>query len=181
MIARGSVAVEPLERHPHLVPRLCEEFIRQWPEWCASVSRAELEACFASAPDGGLPIVFVAHDRGRPVGTIALRPWFADEPIAETPWVRGLLVFPEFRGGAVFAALESAVERHARAQGFACLHAGTTSIERLLSRRGWQVFRRIDHQGEPMAWMRKPILGSKPMLGSDSQIRARPFTRFQKR
>jgi GNAT superfamily N-acetyltransferase len=160
VIAHGPVAVDPLDRHPHLVPRLCEEFIRQWPDWCASVSRAELEAGFASAPDAVLPRVFVAHDRGTPLGTIALRPWFADQPMSETPWVRGLLVFPEFRGGAVFHALESAVERHARAQGFACLHAGTTSIERLLCRRGWHVFRRLDHQGEPMAWMKKPISGS---------------------
>jgi GNAT superfamily N-acetyltransferase len=155
VIAHGPVTVDPLDRHPQLVPRLCAEFIRQWPEWCASVSRAELEACFASAPDGGLPIVFVAHDRGTPLGTIALRPWFAQAPMPETPWVRGLLVFPEYRGGDVFRALESAIEAYARAQGFPCLYAGTTSIERLLARRGWEVFRRIDHEGEPMAWMKK--------------------------
>jgi GNAT superfamily N-acetyltransferase len=160
VIARGSVAVDPLDGHPHLVARLCEEFAREWPAWCASVSRAELEAGFASATHGGLPIVFVAHDRGRPLGTISLRRWFAEEPMLETPWVRGLLVFPEFRGGAVFSALESAVERHALAHGFPCLHAGTTSIERLLSRRGWRVFRRIQHQGDPMAWMKKTISGS---------------------
>jgi GNAT superfamily N-acetyltransferase len=170
VIARGPVVVDPLDRHPHLVARLCQEFAREWPAWCASVSQARLEACFASAPDGGLPIVFVAHDRGQPLGTIALRPWFAEEPMPETPWVRGLLVFPEFRGGAVFGALESAVERHARTHGFPCLHAGTTSIERLLSHRGWRVFHRIRHQGQPMAWMRKPI------LGSDSHIRARGGT-----
>jgi hypothetical protein len=78
----------------------------------------------------------------------------------ETPWVRGLLVFPEHRGGAVFPALERAVMLHARDRGYACLHAGTTSIERLLARRGWHVFRRIDHEGTPMAWLRKPISGS---------------------
>jgi len=155
--ARGSITVDPLDRHPHLLARLCAEFTREWPEWCASVTCPELESCFACAPGGGLPLVLVAHRDGEPLGTIALRPWFAEEPMAETPWVRGLLVFPEHRGGAVFRALESGIERHARAQGFACLHAGTTSIERLLSRRGWQVFRRIDHHGEPMAWMRKAI------------------------
>ncbi|HEY5000178.1 MAG TPA: hypothetical protein VII36_13575, partial [Usitatibacter sp.] len=101
-----SIIVDPLDRHPHLVPRLCEEFARAWPEWCASVTRARLEACFESAPDGGLPAVFVAHERGEPLGTISLRPSFGDEPMAESPWVRGLLVFPGFRGGAVFRALE---------------------------------------------------------------------------
>lgn len=149
--------VDPLDSHPQFVPQLCEEFARQWPAWCASVSRARLEACFASAPDGGLPVVFVAHDRGTALGTISLRPWFAEEPMAESPWVRGLLVFPEFRGGAVFHALESAVETYAREAGFTYLHAGTTSIERMLARRGWEVFRRVSHGGEEMAWMRKPV------------------------
>ena len=160
MTPRGPIAVDRLDRHPRFLPRLCAEFAREWPDWCATVSRAELESGFASAPDGRLPVVLVAHRDGEPLGTIALRPWFAERPMPETPWVRGLLVFPGHRGGAVFRALESAVERCARELGFPCLHAGTTSIERLLARRGWQVFRRITHEGEPMAWLRKAISGS---------------------
>ncbi|MGZ5084142.1 MAG: GNAT family N-acetyltransferase [Usitatibacter sp.] len=152
------LTVEPLDSHPHFMPILCEEFARQWPEWCASVSRARLEACFASAPDGGLPIVFVAHDRGAPLGTISLRPWFAEEPMAESPWVRGLLVLPRHRGGAVFHALESAVEGYAREAGFTHLHAGTNAIERSLARRGWEVFRRVPHDGGEMALMRKALV-----------------------
>jgi GNAT superfamily N-acetyltransferase len=153
----GSIAVDPLELHAHFLPRLCEEFTREWPVWCGSVTRARLEACFASASEGGLPRVWVAHDGGVALGTISLRPWFAEESMPESPWVRGLLVFPEHRGGTVFRALESAVERHARDRGYSHLHAATTSIERALSRRGWEVFRRISHEGADMAWMRKPV------------------------
>ena len=155
MIARGSIAVDPLDRYPQFVAPLRAEFAREWPAWCASASRAELDACFASAPGGSLPLVLVAHQGGEALGTIALRPWFADEPMPETPWVRGLLVLPRHRGGAVFRALESAVERYAWAHGYPCLYAGTTSLERLLVRRGWKVFRRIDHDGQPMAWLKK--------------------------
>ncbi|HEX7466950.1 MAG TPA: GNAT family N-acetyltransferase, partial [Usitatibacter sp.] len=157
MSGRGPVAVDPLDRHPRLAPRLCEEFTREWPAWCGSVTRARLEACFASAPDGGLPIVFVAHDHGVPLGTVSLRPWFAEEPMTESPWVRGLLVFPEFRGGAVLRALESAVEAYARDSGFAHLHAGVTSMEPMLLRRGWKAFRRVSHEGKDMAWMRNLV------------------------
>jgi GNAT superfamily N-acetyltransferase len=149
------VLVEPLDRHPQFIAPLCDAFAIQWPAWCSSVTRERLEAGFASAPDGGLPIVFVAHDGRAPLGTIALRPWFAEEPMDESPWVRGLLVLPGHRGGAAFRALEAAVESHARRAGFTHLHAGTTTIERLLARRGWTVFRRIVHDGEDMAWMRK--------------------------
>ncbi len=148
------LTVGPLDSHPQFVPRLREEFTREWPAWCASVSRARLEACFASAPDGGLPVVFVAHHGGVPMGTISLRPWIAEEPMEPSPWVRGLLVFAQFRGGRVLRALESAVESYAREAGFTHLHAGTTSIERALARRGWEVFRRVPHEGTEMAWMR---------------------------
>jgi GNAT superfamily N-acetyltransferase len=157
VITRESIVVDRLERHPEMVERLCEEFIRQWPQWCASITRRQLEAGFESATDGGLPMIFVAHHAGRPVGSVALRPWFAETPMSETPWVRGLLVFPEFRGGVVFHAIESAVEREAQRLGFATLYAGTTGIEPLLARRGWQVFRRIRHDGQAMALMRKPL------------------------
>jgi len=165
---RGPIAVDPLDLHPHLVPRLCEEFTREWPVWCGSVTRRRLEACFASASDGGLPIVFVAHDDGLPLGTVSLRPWFAEEPMPESPWVRGLLVFPEFRGGGVFRALESAVERHARDHGYSYLYAGTTAIERSLSRRGWELFRRVPHDGQDMAWMRKLVSGTHFQGGAPS-------------
>ena len=78
----------------------------------------------------------------------------------ESPWVRGLLVFPEFRGGGVFRALESAVERHARDHGYSHLYAGATAIERSLSRRGWELVRRVPHNGQDMAWMRKLVSGT---------------------
>ena len=37
------------------------------------------------------------------------------------------------------------------------LYAGTNRIEALLRRRGWEVYRRLAHGGQPMAWFRKPL------------------------
>jgi GNAT superfamily N-acetyltransferase len=70
-------------------------------------------------------------------------------------WVRGLYVRPEYRGRGVDRMLLSAVEREARNRGFDALYAATTRIERLALRRGWRVIRRLDHEGEPMAWLRR--------------------------
>jgi GNAT superfamily N-acetyltransferase len=102
-----------------------------------------------------MPVVLVAHERDGPVGTIALRAWFADEPMPETPWVRQLYVFPRHRGRGVGSALIHAIEQRAAALGFARLYVATTRIEPFLTSRGWEVFRRIEHAGEPMAWLRK--------------------------
>jgi GNAT superfamily N-acetyltransferase len=104
-----------------------------------------------------LPVILVAHANHEPLGTIALRPFFADDPMPETPWVRQLYVFPAHRGRGVDRALIRGIEEAAVERGFGTLHAATHRIEPLLVRRGWEVFRRTLHGGEPMALLRKPI------------------------
>jgi len=139
------------------VALLADAFEREWPGWARTISRSELEAIFVSGPLGALPVVPAAVDGDRLLGTVALRPWFAEEPMRETPWVRQLYVFPEHRGRGVDRALVSAIEGCALSLGYRELYAATHRIEPLLRRRGWDVFRRIEPPGEPMAWLRKVI------------------------
>ena len=148
--------VEPL--HPRFIPVLADTFAREWPDWCARVGRPAVEDIFRQGPAGSLPLVLAAHADGDILGTIALRPWFAEEPMAQTPWVRQLYVFPGHRGRGVDRALISELERRAAGLGYRDhLYAATNRIEKLLVRRGWEVFRRVDHEGEPMAWLRKMV------------------------
>jgi hypothetical protein len=60
------------------------------------------------------------------------------------------------RGLGIDRALGAAIESSARKLGYPWLYAGTTRIEALLCRRGWEVYRRVVHGGQPMAWLRKP-------------------------
>ena len=153
----GDVRVVSLASHPQHIPALIEAFAAQWPAWCGSAPRSEVERCFACAVPGALPQAFVALERDTPIGTISLRPYFADEPMAQTPWVRGLLVLPRWRGGPAFRMLGDTVEQAARAMGFGYLHAATTSIERLIVRQGWEVFERPERGGERFAFLRKRL------------------------
>ena len=148
------MAVSDLALHPGFIPALVDGFFAEWPEWCTRVGRPVVEDIFACGPDGSLPVVLVAHRDGEPLGTIALRPWYGNEPMDETPWVRQLFVFPRHRGHGIDRALIGAIERAARALGFTRLYAATNRIEPLLVRRGWEVFQRIEHEGRPMAWLR---------------------------
>jgi GNAT superfamily N-acetyltransferase len=151
------ISVEALERHPHLVHELADAFEVEWPDWCRTVSRTTLEGIFRGDADGKLPVVLVAIEDAHAVGTVALRPWFGDDAMPETPWVRQFFVLPAYRGCGVDRDLENAIEERARALGFPVLYAATNRIERYLARGGWEVFRRIDHDGAPMAWLRKPL------------------------
>lgn len=75
----------------------------------------------------------------------------------ETPWVRQFLVLPPYRGRGNDRALIAAIAARARALGYERLHAATHSIERLLVYRGWEVFDRVEIDGEKFAWLRKDL------------------------
>jgi GNAT superfamily N-acetyltransferase len=154
------ITVGRLDRYPRFVPLLADAFAAEWPDWARTVSRRELEGIFESGAEGELPVVLAASEGERVLGTIALRPWFADEAMPETPWVRQLYVLPEHRGRGVDRVLGAAIADEARALGFPCFYAATNRIERLLTRRGWELYRRIEHDGAPMAWLRKVLSGT---------------------
>lgn len=156
MTAR-ALRVVRVATHPHLVAPLADAFAAEWPQWCASVGRERLERCFACAAPGRLPQAFAVLDGDRVAGTVSLQPWFDDEPMEETPWIRGLLVLPAWRGGRAYRLLAEAAEGAARALGYPNVYAATTSIEPLIRRRGWEVFRRVKRDGNDFAWLRKAL------------------------
>jgi N-acetylglutamate synthase-like GNAT family acetyltransferase len=147
--------IADLRDHPRFLPRLVDAFFAEWPQWCTRVGRPVVERIFVAGDP--LPVVLVAFDGETLLGTVALRPWFAEERMDETPWVRQLLVLPPFRGRGVDRALIAAITERARDLGFGHLYAATNRIERLLARRGWEVFERVERDGEKFAWMRRRI------------------------
>jgi GNAT superfamily N-acetyltransferase len=152
------ITVGRLDRHPQFIAGLAGAFEREWPDWSRTIARAELEAIFTSGADDALPVVLAAFESSRVLGTIALRPWFADTEMRESPWVRQFFVLPQYRGRGVDRLLGAAIEDHARKRGFPWLYAATNRIERLLARRGWEIYRRVEHDGKPMAWLRKSLI-----------------------
>jgi len=157
MGSESNYVIADLVSQPHFLPEIADAFEAEWPDWCKSVGRAHLESIFRSGPPDELPVVLVAFDGATLLGTIALRPWFAEEWMSESPWVRQLLVLPAYRGRGIDRLLGAAVEERAATMGFEHLYAATNRIEPLLARRGWEVFARIEHDGAPMAWLKKKI------------------------
>ena len=147
--------IADLRDHPRFLPQLVDAFFAEWPQWCARAGRADVASRFVAADP--LPAILVAFEGDSLLGTVALRPYFAEEPMARTPWVRQLLVLPAHRGRGIDRELIGAVEGRARELGYRHVHAATHSIERLLVRRGWEVFDRVDNAGETLAWLRKAL------------------------
>jgi GNAT superfamily N-acetyltransferase len=153
----SAVEVVPAGNVPGAIAKLADAFAAEWPAWIGKVGRRAVEEIFEEGEQGALPAVLVAHRAGEILGTVALRAFFAEAPMAESPWVRQLYVFPAHRGRGVDRALMRAVEAEARRRGFPRIYAATTRIETLGARWGWEPIRRLDHRGEPMVWMVKRL------------------------
>lgn len=148
------VRLEPGSPH---IAQLGAHFAREWPDWARTQVPAQMATMFTSGPQGRLPVVLAAVEDGLAIGTVALRQWFGSEPMAETPWIRGFWVLPERRRQGIGGALLAAVERAAWNMAIRRVHAATTGIEAVLSHHGYKVFHRFEHEGQPMAWMRKDL------------------------
>jgi GNAT superfamily N-acetyltransferase len=157
-----SAGISRLDAGDPRIAQLADAFAAEWPEWARSLRREALEAQFISAKGASLPLILVAHDGDRAVGTVALRAWFGEEAMAETPWVRGFWVRRDRRGRGIGRQLLVAVEHEAWVRGYRRLHVATTTLETTFVHHGFKAFRRLDHGNEPMTWMRKDLSPPKP-------------------
>ena len=152
---RGLV-VEPLARHPELVPLLAEWFVTEWPGWYGvggqgNVTR-DLQNFAASEVD--LPVGFVVFSNGAPAGAGALKADSIPSHKHLSPWAAAGFVVPEQRGQGIGAALLGAIVAHARALGYPHVYCGTSTAESLLQRSGWSTLELVQHSGKPLTVFR---------------------------
>jgi GNAT superfamily N-acetyltransferase len=118
---RAAITVELLADHEHLIPTLGELC---WREWGHSPEPVELEWWIATnAREAGrdqLPITWVAIDAaGEALGRVGLGEFDIEERRDRSPWVLGMIVRPDRRGTGIGQRLLAALERAARARGYA--------------------------------------------------------------
>ncbi|PHQ78563.1 MAG: hypothetical protein COB65_13715 [Thalassobium sp.] len=106
----------------------------------------------------GLPIAVVALHGTRITGTATLSANSFGKLDDEVPWLIGLCVAPDMRGGGLASALVAAIGGIARDQGFGQVHTTTQSARGLLLRRNWQDLRTMPNQtGAHWTVMRKSL------------------------
>ena len=102
-----SLIVEPLARHPELIPLLAGWFVSEWPTWygigCEGNVTQDLQEFAAS--ETSLPIGFVVFSNGTPTGAGALKAESIPSHKHLSPWAAAGFVIPEQRGQGVGAAL----------------------------------------------------------------------------
>jgi len=151
-----NLLVEPLARHPELVPLLAEWFVSEWPGWYGLGGQGNVTKDlqdFASS-ESSLPIGFVVFNNGVPVGAAALKAESIPSHKHLSPWAAGGFVVPVQRGQGIGAALLGSMVAHAREIGYPHVYCGTSTAESLLHRCGWSTIEVTQHAGKPLTVFR---------------------------
>jgi GNAT superfamily N-acetyltransferase len=159
-----EVVIEPLSRHPQLVPVAAAW---HWMEWGHTDPGGSLEswttALAGQADAREIPGTLIALADGSPVGVVCLviedMPGYA--PAAGlTPWVKGLYVIPAARGRGHGERLTRRCEAWAATLGHAALYLYTergSAAQALYERLGWQTINTGRHEDIDVSLMRASL------------------------
>ena len=95
-----DISVEPMARHPGLVPLVAEWFVCEWPGWYGPGGPGDVGrdlAAFAAAEDC-LPVGMLAFEDQVPVGAGALKAASVASHVHLSPWPAAGYVVPSRAG-----------------------------------------------------------------------------------
>ena len=159
-----DIVIEPLSRHPQLVPVAAGW---HWMEWGHTDPGGSLEswttALGGQADAREIPGTLIALADGLPVGVVCLvaedMPGYA--PAAGlTPWVKGLYVIPEARGRGQGERLTQRCEVWAASLGHDALYLYTerlSAAQALYERLGWQTINTGHYEDIDVSLMRTSL------------------------
>ena len=147
-----------LVEHREFVAPLAAALLEQWrsitPELTLADRIAKVEGHLNRDV---LPIAWVAHSQGQPIGTAALRIHDLEERSDLTPWLGGMWVLPQHRQRGIGAALCSVVEKKARSLGHDELFLFTLDKQAWYAALGWESREAARWRDHPCTIMQKRL------------------------
>jgi GNAT superfamily N-acetyltransferase len=145
-----GVRISYLIDHPEYIPQLTQWLFEEWDAILGEkTTETRINKLNTHLSRDKLPIAWVAHARGRLLGTAALRVHDLEGREDLTPWLGGVFVGPQFRRRGIGATLCATVEDAARSRGVQTLYLFTLDKQAWYSRMGWQVL-------APCVWHQRP-------------------------
>jgi predicted N-acetyltransferase YhbS len=135
---------------PDTVPFIAERIHAQWFADKPGHTVEGLLKRMSAARRNEVPIGLIAFVDGTPAGTVSLVQNDLEERQDLTPWLAGLLVFPDFRGQGVGSALVLALMDEAGRIGLAVMYLYTEKAE-FYEALGWKTLSEV--QSQPGCWI----------------------------
>jgi N-acetylglutamate synthase-like GNAT family acetyltransferase len=145
--ARISYLIE----YPEYIPQLAQWLFEEWDIILGEKTpEARIKKLQTHMNRDKLPMAWVAHANGQPLGTAALRVHDLEGREDLTPWLGGVFVGSQFRRQGIGAALCATVEDAARSQGIQTLYLFTLDKQPWYLRLGWTLL-------DSCVWRERPV------------------------
>lgn len=149
----SAIQILDLADHPEHAETVFGWYLEQWGDvYDAEALRFTHEELAAAGP----PVVLVALEDGRPIGTVSIDPDDVPERRDLAPWLASLYVEPSHRHRGIARSLVDAVLRRARAEGFDALHLMTFDLEDWYLGLGWRSVEPARYHGRDVVFMMHP-------------------------
>jgi len=154
----SRIQVEYLADHPEVLPILKEWFETEWESYYGPGGPGDAQSdLLAYANRGELPIGVVAFFEDELCGVAALKSESISTHSHLGPWVAAGLVCPSHRRRGIGTELVRALEHVARELGYDRIYCGTSTANRILERRDWQLMEQVKYDGEDVSIYQKAL------------------------
>jgi len=134
----SGVRISYLIEYREYIPQLAQWLFQEWDTILGEKTpEARIKKLQTHMNRDKLPIAWVAHANGQPLGTAALRVHDLEGREDLTPWLGGVFVGSQFRRRGIGTALCATVEDAARSRGIQTLYLFTLDKQVWYSRLGW--------------------------------------------
>jgi predicted N-acetyltransferase YhbS len=138
---------------PEHLPLLAHKVHHQWFTHRAGATEDGMLARMRMGKPDAIPLGLVGMIDGKPAGTVSLLESDLEERKDLRPWLAGLLVFEEFRGKGLAAALVRTLTQKALEMGEREVYL-YTRIPQLYEKLGWEIFAKTSSEDPSEVVMR---------------------------
>lgn len=149
--------IDPLADFPDMIQTLAEWHDLEWRH--LNPDNYDLQARIseyrqANSPDH-IPVMLVAHDNSKPMGSVRLIDDDMETHPELAPWLASLYVHPDFRRQGIATRLISEIEKTAKRLGFDQLYLFTEDRKDFYKKLGWRELFRETYYSENVTVMTK--------------------------
>ena len=149
------IQIDSITTFPQFIPELASWHDQEWrhlnpTEYTIDFRMKEYEQCLSSTK---IPMMLVAHENDRPLGSVRLINNDMDTHLEWFPWMASLFVHKDLRGKGIGTSLIKAIEQKARSFGYDKLYLFTEDQHALYKKLGWQILVNETYYGENISVM----------------------------
>lgn len=153
-----EICITYLADRPDLIPELATWFTRLWNHLSPRTTVEDrIRRLQAHVRRDGIPITFIALDRGRLVGSASLVAHDMDTFPERSPWLACVFVHPDWRHRGIGRRLVRRTMDEARRIRVPTLYLFTEDREAFYRHLGWEPLERLIYRGHPVVTMRADL------------------------